>query len=346
MSMRDRPRPEPTRRRLISLGALAIGWSVLERVPVHANSFLVAGPPSTSTPASKPASTPIDGRDLEKVLERAARLGLRAFRVVEADRYVAVGQADDDYMDASVSICNTLAEDYLEHFNELGFEVRLPESPLVLVVLSDAEAFSRYLDEPADVQVGGVYDLEGNQLVIFDFRGEEGLLERAEAINTLTLMHEAMHQLTFNSGLLDRGGDVPLAISEGLAMYAETRRAYGPARGRRFGQVNRGRLEALRLGFREGLTWIPLKDLIADDSLLVQERTVQLAYAESWLLVDYLIGRRASRTRRRSFRSYLERIREVRLGDKERRQSDARAALGDLGRLDRAVQQHARRLLG
>ena len=44
----------------------------------------------------------------------------------------------------------------------------------------------------------------------------------------ITLSHEATHQLTFNTGLLNRKGDVPMCIAEGLAVYGEIRS--GPGR--------------------------------------------------------------------------------------------------------------------
>ena len=45
--------------------------------------------------------------------------------------------------------------------------------------------------------------------------------------NVRTLAHEATHQLTFNTGLLNPRGDVPVSIIEGLACYGETRRLRG-----------------------------------------------------------------------------------------------------------------------
>src|SRR5207244_4222856 len=40
-------------------------------------------------------------------------------------------------------------------------------------------------------------------------------------INIATIMHEAAHQMSFNTGLLNREGDCPLWLGEGLATYCE-----------------------------------------------------------------------------------------------------------------------------
>ena len=91
--------------------------------------------------------------------------------------------------------------------------------------------------------MGGHYELDTNRLVIFDFRPGGGPPAGAnpKRINTFTLIHEATHQLTFNTGLLDRQGDVPVAVSEGLAMYAEL----GHDGRSVLGMINRPRLEVV-----------------------------------------------------------------------------------------------------
>ena len=72
--------------------------------------------------------------------------------------------------------------------------------------------------------IGGHFDLKENRLVMFDFRGP-GANPKApvpELDNTLALVHETIHQLTYNTGVLDLKADVPLCVSEGLATYGET----------------------------------------------------------------------------------------------------------------------------
>ena len=107
---------------------------------------------------------------------------------------------------------------------------RLPEHRLTVVTLAGPDSYAAFLGEDPGQVVGGHYDLDTNRLVIFDFRPDAAnLAADPERVNTLTLIHEATHQLTFNTGLLNRLGDVPLCLSEGLAMYGEVWRPGRPS---------------------------------------------------------------------------------------------------------------------
>src|SRR5436305_425890 len=79
-------------------------------------------------------------------------------------------------------------------------------------------------------------------LALFDFRNVPMNPRAAGQSNLETLTHEATHQLTFNTGLLDRRSDLPFCIVEGLAMYSERRRLTGRSEP---GQINLRRLEEL-----------------------------------------------------------------------------------------------------
>src|SRR5205814_2161437 len=141
--------------------------------------------------------------------------------------------------------------------------------------------------------------------------------------NMETLSHEATHQLTFNTGLLDRRSEVPLCIVEGLAMYSERRRLTGRSEP---GQINLRRLEELA-HLQRRIPWIPASDLLADDRGWYggDEDHRILGYAESWLLVYHLM---TDRDRLPQFRDYLESLRDRKEG--ARRLDQARAHFGDL----------------
>jgi hypothetical protein len=145
--------------------------------------------------------------------------------------------------------------------------------------------------------------------------------------------------LTLNTGLLDRRGDVPACIIEGLAMYGEVRKFTGRTAP---GQVNRMRIHDLAAMQRRRIPWIPIAQLLADDHQVKDGATHEglLAYAESWLLVDYLMK---EPSRLLGFRAYLELIHGRRDGN--RRLEDARMHLGDLDRLDEDLRRYSVRLL-
>lgn len=268
-------------------------------------------------------------RDLEAVRDRARAVGLGPLRVTETEHYQGIGDAPDVFRKDALKLCEGLFDDYFKHFRGLGFAVKEPEGRLTVVVLADARGFRSFLGADPGEEVGGIYDLDTNRLVIFDNRAAGNA--RGARANTVSLIHEATHQLTFNTGLLDREADVPLAIIEGLGIYGESRRPSGrPGIGAR----NLDRLPVLARAIQgEGL--MPLEELL-DDKVFDNPALVQLAYAESWLLVYDLLH---SRGRRPRFRAYLDAIRRRR--DPGHRLDDARRHLGDLELLDRELRELA-----
>ena len=61
-----------------------------------------------------------------------------------------------------------------------------------------------------------------------------------------TIIHEATHQLAFNRGLQARFADVPLWVSEGIALYFETPDLRNSRGWQTVGAVNRVRLDRFR----------------------------------------------------------------------------------------------------
>jgi hypothetical protein len=137
--------------------------------------------------------------------------------------------------------------------------------------------------------------------------------------------------------LLNRTGDTPLCVVEGLGTYGESRKTVGPSD---LGRPNVRRLEDLAK-IQRRVPWVPARELLADDSVLRAGNTdrIMLGYAQSWLLVHYLINEPEALSR---FREYLEAIAPRSKAD--HRLEDAQAHLGDLDRLDRELRRHAVRL--
>jgi hypothetical protein len=280
-------------------------------------------------------------QEVAQVEERARKAGLEAFRSSLSEHYLGIGDAPDAFRDAALKRCEALASTYLLYFQDKGFAVALPARKLTAVILKDQASYLAFAGQAPGANVGGHYDLDTNRLVIFDFRPGAGQAQQPavgnpERVNSFTLSHETTHQLTFNTGLLERTADVPLAVSEGLAMYAELWR---PDVKSSLGMINRPRLEVLLNPANPPVQWIPLEKLLTDDALLQQAATEQLACAEAWVFVHYALRTTAALPK---FRTYLDTIRPRR--DAANRRADAIAALGDLDRLDLALRKHARRL--
>jgi hypothetical protein len=208
----------------------------------------------------------------------------------------------------------------------------------MVVALKDSDSYRAFIGQNRPETVGGHYDVEANQLVVFDFGSRQpDLTADPRRVNLFTLVHETTHLLSYNTGLLPRRGDVPAAISEGLATYVELWR---PRARSAIGATNRARLEALRQGRGAESGWIPIRDLLAADTLFDEANTMQLAYAESWLLVHLLVK---SPQWLPKFQAYLSGI--PREGGDKGRVAYAERQLGSLRLLDREVRRHGQREL-
>jgi hypothetical protein len=301
-----------------------------------------------SGPAAGSADTdekPGDEAALDEVRRRLTQAKIGPLATVRSARYVAVGDAAEGFMKLILGDCEQLAQDYLNHFKLRGFPIHPPDGPLIIVMFQDDRSFGRFFQFPSLlqaaasgrlVQPAGIYDRKSNLLHVFDWRNVP-MAPRAAFRNMETLAHEGTHQLSFNTGLLRREGDTPLCIVEGLGTYGEARKISGPSE---FGRLNLKRMSDLAM-IQRRVPWISLRELLAQDAILRAGNAarVLLAYAQSWLLVHYLIQEADVLPR---FRDYLKTLSTRQTND--HRLDDARAHLGDLDRLDNALRRYAVRL--
>lgn len=271
----------------------------------------------------------------QAVRAQARKAGVKPITARSSAQYLVIGDAPGAFQAEAMRICDGLAKDFLEHFKKKAFEVQSPKERLTVVALSGPKAYAAFLGLAQNEAVGGEYDPESNRLVIFDNRGRKNAGALVRKANTLALIHEATHQLTFNTGLLDRAKDVPECISEGLAMYAEVRGRDGSTH--TIGDINVERLEQLPGHGQNGGAWFSTEKLLTKRELLESPETAQQAYAESWLLVHYLISAKLE-----PFQAYLATLRTR--ADAKHRVEDARKAFGDLKELDGALIAHAETL--
>lgn len=271
---------------------------------------------------------------------RRRKAGLGPFGRTETEHYLGVGDSGEDYRAEALGVCEAMAKDLFAHLKERGLTaLAWPKFKLRVVILSSPKAYAKYSGIEPNGAVGGHFDLDANCLVVFDARGDRAAFNaEAERVNTFTLIHEATHQLTFNAGLLDLKGDVPLCVSEGLAAYGEVWRPKG--RGK-VGQVNRPRLKGLTDGRLKGEPWLPLARLLVDDELFRAQATQANAYAQAWGLIHSHLKDPKKVPR---LLAYLDAIRPRR--SPASRLDDARAHLGDLDTLDADLGRYVNRPIG
>ncbi len=238
------------------------------------------------------------------------------------------------------------------YWSRRGFKLEKCEFPLVALVFADQASYAKYakpdLGDNAK-SIIGYYSLRTNHVTMYDLTGAianrqpgdrrgspqqiRAMLARPQAAaNVATVIHEATHQIAFNRGMQTRFSDVPLWLSEGLAMYFETPDLKSTKGWRGIGGVNPPRLR----GFRRYAPARParsLKTLIADDRRFRNPASATDAYSEGWALTYFLIRRYP-----KQYSQYLKTLadKEPLVWDTpEQRIKDFQAAFGqDLGKLD------------
>jgi Protein of unknown function (DUF1570) len=278
-------------------------------------------------------------QELKRASDRLKAVTRRPLVTLSSDQFQVIGDASEAFMKVTLSDCESLASDFLGYYQNLGFDVKRPGRRLTLVNFLDERPFlefARRFAGSASVFVWGFYSLAENWLVLFDFRNVPIQEGGAGYKNVRTLAHEGTHQLTYNTGLLNRKGDVPRAIIEGFASYSETRPLHGHGEP---GQINGRRLDDLA-HIQRRKTWISATDLLTDDAVFGPTLDhAFLAYAQGWLLVYYLLKTPA---RLPQFQAFLKTI--YTRADKTHRLDDAENHFGDLDRLDQDLKREAIRL--
>lgn len=122
-----------------------------------------------------------------------------------------------------------------------------------------------------------------------------------------TTVHEAIHQLCFNSGLLPTG-DIPTWLTEGWAVYFEKYEQWNGPIGTP-GSVQADKVNEIRDGLEDGAL-VPLAELFSvgiTKGLLPYGDRAGLAYAQSWAVIHYLLHGRGTQYRR-AFFTYMKNL--------------------------------------
>ncbi len=307
-----------------------------------------------------------NGREFADDMRRLGREhGLPPMKRRDSEHFLTIGDVEDETLQSRLSDCETLYALFFGHFKAKGFRVRPPAGRMMVAAFDSQEGFEAYLGRRMPSAITGLYDRDSNRLVVYDYARNRAFLEakaRGEATARTyppsvqrdlalgafrraihewrddtdigTAMHEAAHQLSFNGGLLERDGDVPAWLAEGLACYCEST-ANGGWQG--VGRPNPMRTAALATQVRGNGPLLSLRDLVASDDWL-RTSGVGLGYAQSWALFRLLMEERSGDLRR-----YLDVIRARRTPD--RRLDDFVEAFGRFSKMDARYQAYVREIV-
>jgi Protein of unknown function (DUF1570) len=228
------------------------------------------------------------------------------FRIHKTAHYVVCYNTSQSYAQWCGALYERLFRAFNTYWKNRGFELHEPEFPLVALVFNDRRSYTAYAAPElggAVSKIIGYYSLRSNRVVMYDLTGSESggggrsatmahinrLLMRPGAERTVaTVIHEATHQIAFNCGLQTRYADIPLWVSEGVAIYFETPDLRSKKGWRNIGGVNRVRLQEFRRYLRNRPA-DSLQTLLSTDDRFRDPRLAGDAYAESWALNYFLI---------------------------------------------------------
>ena len=195
-----------------------------------------------------------------------------------------------------------LYRSFVVYFRTRGFEVREPEFPLVAVACKNQQEFLRQASREGpgvSTSVLGYYSMLTNRVLLFDVSGGK-TSSAARQQNLDTIIHEAAHQIAFNTGIHNRFSPPPRWVTEGLGTAFEAPGVWNPrSNTRQIDRVNRGRFDDFKhlLSKRKAGT---TAELIASDRLF--DSNPAAAYAEAWALTFFL-----AETQPRDYSKYLAR---------------------------------------
>ncbi len=196
-----------------------------------------------------------------------------------------------------------LYRSFLQYFSVRGFRPAKPPFLLIAVVCHNQEEFYRLSARQGLPTVPGVlgwYAHGSNRIFLYDMGGGNDNANDWKQ-NASIAIHEATHQMAFNTGIHSRYVPTPVWVAEGLATNFEAPGVYDsrnhPTRDDR---SNRGRFEVFKQSLAPQHKPELLAGLVASDQLF--RVSPGAAYAEAWALTFYLLE-----TQPRKYADYLKR---------------------------------------
>lgn len=239
---------------------------------------------------------PIDASEIGRRLLKELPAG---FSVHQTGNYVIVHNTNEGYVRRVGGLFEQLHRGFYTYWKNQGWELPPPTYPLIALVFADRASYDAYALEDvgeAARSTIGYYNLETNRMITFNVPD----IER----NVATIIHEATHQLAYNSGLQKRFADNPMWVSEGMAVFFESPDFNTKNGWRSIGKVNMVNLARFK-------NYVPrrgsesLAKLLADDMRFRQESTASDAYSEAWAMTYFLL-----RTKKKEYTQFLKKLSE------------------------------------
>lgn len=219
---------------------------------------------------------------------------------------------------AYAEYCSALLERFYAGFfaywkKQLNMELSEPDSKLVVILFRDQLQFAKFSRQDVGQKTEspfGYYSIRRNRSVLYD---SSGLSEDDASVSSIrramkkapfkaaTIVHEATHQLCFNTNLHTRYADNPVWLAEGLAMYFEAP-YFGSSKWSSIGRVTDWR-KADTKAYKDNISVGTLTTLTQSNTRFLKPETARDAYTEAWGLTMYLM-----KNREEQFARYIQAI--------------------------------------
>jgi hypothetical protein len=191
----------------------------------------------------------------------------------------------------------------IHYFGMRNMRVTEPSFPLVAIVWGNRADFERYAAEDGShVREGvlGFYSPTTNRVMLYD--NDMGNQRLSTLFNDATIIHEATHQVAFNTGVHNRFAPNPNWLVEGMGSMFEATGVWDWQRyPNRRDRVNRLRLVQYRAWQKSGGAKGNFAQLLSSDRQFATNPTA--AYAEGWAWVFFLTERYPQK-----FAEYVRRV--------------------------------------
>ncbi|MDR0326871.1 MAG: DUF1570 domain-containing protein [Planctomycetaceae bacterium] len=233
----------------------------------------------------------------------------KGFYLIEYDPFIVVYTTSRPFANWFGGLFRRLHEQYAVYWKRNGVELSKPEFPLVAVVLSSEERYRQYAQQEGVKLSKGqcaFYHKLTNRIAMYDMSGEQAFQEGNQHMataadiqrflahpnslsNIRVVIHEAVHQVGYNTGMHSRHAPNPVWLCEGLAILHEV-----PDLKNRFGwtpgpHVNYYRLAHLRQYLGKPHRESPILKMIQDDDLFRTPDSALDNYALAWGLTYFLV---------------------------------------------------------
>ena len=245
------------------------------------------------------------------------------FRIYKTRHYVICSDTSLPYMRWVGAMFERLQGSFQVYWKKARVELHPPTLPLPVVLFSNRSDFAEYARTHAGasaIQSLGFYSINSNRIVLFDLLRASGVSASNESeinrqlvkapSNVATIVHEATHQIAFNTGMNVRQADNPLWLLEGMAMYFESPDLRSRSGWRTIGTMNRFRVPVLRQSLKDPDGLSGLAGMFASDKPFQTSGNINVEYARSWAIVYFLM-----KTRRADFLNYVRDLQKAELHD-------------------------------